>query len=99
MITEILATATDTAPVFLAQFDVNVTPPPEAGRFSTLMGIAKWFCIAAGVVALMIAGAMFGYEKFFSHGEVQSPKKIAAATAGGVIASAAGGIMQFAYNG
>ncbi|MGP9725285.1 hypothetical protein ACT3SZ_14850 [Corynebacterium sp. AOP40-9SA-29] len=94
---DILAAAATDAPHILAQFDVNTVNPPAADRFSSLLGILKWFCIAAGVAALMLAGAMFGYEKFFAHGEVQSPKKIAAAVAGGIVASSAGAIMQFGW--
>lgn len=99
MITDILATSVDHVPYILAQYGGPPVPPPEVGRFETLMNIAKWFCIAAGVCALMFAGALFGYEKFFAHGDVQSPKKIAAATVGGVVVSAAGAIMQFTQNG
>lgn len=94
---DILAAAADNAPHILAQFDVNTTTPPAAERFSGLLGIVKWFCIIGGIGALLIAGVKAGYEKYFSHGEVQAPKQILAAVAGGIVASSAGAIMQYAY--
>lgn len=105
MITEIVAASdgiqyvADAANIY-AQFEnIDTQTPPGGERWSGLLGIVKWFCIIAGIGAIMIAGAKAGFEKYFSHGEVQAPKQIAAAVAGGVAVSTAGLIMQFAYEG
>lgn len=82
----------------LAQFDdVDPVAPPGEDRYQWLLGILKWFCMIGGVVAIMIGGAMAGYEKYFSHGEIQSPKKIAGAVIGGVVASTAGVLVSAAW--
>lgn len=103
MITEILASAPDlhfTADALgiYAQFeDPDPVQPPGGERWSGLLGLVKWFCIFGGMAAIMLAGAKAGFEKYFQHGEVQAPKQIAAAIAGGVVVSTAGLIMQFSY--
>ncbi|MDO4606972.1 MAG: hypothetical protein Q4B12_06595 [Bowdeniella nasicola] len=75
---------------------VNPTPPPGAEKFLALINIFGWFVTVAGVAALLLAGAMFGYEKWYSSGDAQAPKRVVAAIVGGVIASVAGPLMAFA---
>lgn len=97
MIIDLVAQASDHI-TYLAQFeDIDSVAPPGEERYRWLLGILKWFCMVAGVVAVLIGGAMAGYEKYFSHGEIQSPKKIGAAVIGGVVASTAGILMQTAW--
>lgn len=83
--------------ITLAQeISVNPTAPPGAQKFLDLVNVVGWFVTVAGVAAILVAGAMFGYEKWYSNGDAQAPKKVVAAIVGGVIASVAGPLMAFA---
>ena len=84
------------AMVLAQEIDVNPTPPPGGDRFLELINMAGWFAMVFGVLALIWGGAMFGWEKWSSHGEAQAPRRVIAAIVGGVIGSVAGPLMAFA---
>ncbi|MGO2516853.1 MAG: hypothetical protein ACTH8X_12110 [Corynebacterium variabile] len=100
MIVDLMAQATDHMDhlTILAQFeDVDPVAPPGEDRYRWLLGIVKWGCMIASICAVLFAGAKFGYEKFFAHGEVQSPKQIGGALVGAVVGSTAFTLMQTAW--
>lgn len=86
----ILAALTDT----LAQLG-NPTPqaPPIADKFLQLVRYMTWFVLLSGICAIIYAGGRFAWEKW-SGGGLQSPKMVAGAMIGGVVATSAGTIMN-----
>ncbi|MBY8860689.1 hypothetical protein K7711_29745 [Nocardia sp. CA2R105] len=80
--------------VVLAQVS-NPTPeaPPLAGKFMQLLHYGTWFALLSGSAALIFAGARFGWEKW-DNGRVESPKMVAGALIGGVVATSAGTLMN-----
>ncbi|WP_330257409.1 hypothetical protein OG874_26240 [Nocardia sp. NBC_00565] len=90
----ILAAAHDTYGAVLAQIG-NPTPeaPPVADKILQLVRYFTWFILLAGVTAITYAGGRFAWEKW-SGGGLQSPKMVAGAMIGGVVATSAGTIMN-----
>jgi len=86
----ILATVYDT----WAQIG-NPTPeaPPVSDKFLQLVRYLTWFVLLAGVCAIIYAGGRFAWEKW-TGGGLESPKMVAGAMIGGVIATSAGTIMN-----
>lgn len=86
----ILAAVTDT----LAQLG-NPTPeaPPLSDKILQLVRYFTWFILLSGVIAITYAGGKFAWEKW-SGGSLESPKMIAGAMIGGVVATSAGTIMN-----
>ncbi|MDN8578301.1 hypothetical protein [Corynebacterium bovis] len=74
--------------------DLNPQQPPGGEKFISLAGWIKWGVMLASVLALLFAAGKFGYEKYFAHGEVQSPKQVIGALIGGVIGSIATVLMN-----
>jgi len=90
----ILAAAHDTYGAVLAQIG-NPTPeaPPVADKILQMVRYFTWFILLAGVTAITYAGGRFAWEKW-SGGGLQSPKMVAGAMIGGVVATSAGTIMN-----
>jgi hypothetical protein len=90
----ILAAVHDTYGTVLAQIG-NPTPeaPPISDKILQLVRYFTWFILLAGVVAIIYAGGRFAWEKW-SGGGLQSPKMVAGAMIGGVVATSAGTIMN-----
>ncbi|WP_433209066.1 hypothetical protein ACQP1G_33730 [Nocardia sp. CA-107356] len=86
----ILATAYDT----WAQIG-NPTPeaPPVSDKFLQMVRYLTWFVLLAGICAIIYAGGRFAWEKW-TGGGLESPKMVAGAMIGGVIATSAGTIMN-----
>ncbi|MBC7303776.1 MAG: hypothetical protein H5T78_22870 [Nocardia sp.] len=86
----ILAAVTDT----LAQIG-NPTPeaPPLSNKILQLVNYFTWFMILSGVLAITVAGGKFAWEKW-TGGAMQSPKMVAGAMIGGVVATSGGTIMN-----
>ncbi|KZM74034.1 hypothetical protein IU500_21190 [Nocardia terpenica] len=78
----------------LAQI-TNPTPetPPAADKIMKLVRYFTWFVLLSGTTAIIYAGGRFAWEKW-SGGALQSPKMIAGALVGGVVATSAGTIMN-----
>ncbi|MBF6351044.1 MULTISPECIES: hypothetical protein [Nocardia] len=87
----ILAAVTDT---LLAQIG-NPTPeaPPLADKIMNMVQYLTWFVLLAGITAIIYAGGKFAWEKW-SGGGLESPKMVAGAMIGGVVATSAGTIMN-----
>ena len=73
--------------------DINPEAPPGSSGFLRIVSWVMWGCIIAGVVALLIAGGMFGYEKW-STGQIESPKKVMATLVGLTIVVSAATIVN-----
>jgi hypothetical protein len=73
----------------------NPTPeaPPLADKLLQFVRYLTWFALASGIVSIIYAGGRFAWEKW-SGGGLQSPKMIAGAMLGGVVATSAGTIMN-----
>lgn len=73
----------------LAQaIDIPAVKPPGGDSLLQKLGWVRWVVTPAAVLALFIAGAKFGYEKW-SHGQVESPKMVAGVIIGLIIVAAA----------
>ncbi|MBB5911418.1 hypothetical protein BJY24_000285 [Nocardia transvalensis] len=90
----ILAAVHDT---ILAQIG-NPTPetPPAADKLMKLVRYFTWFVILSGVMGITYAGGRFAWEKWAGGGISDSPKMVAGAMIGGIIATSAGTIMNAA---
>ena len=86
----ILAAVTDT----LAQIG-NPTPeaPPLSNKILQLVNYFTWFMILSGILAITVSGGKFAWEKW-TGGAMQSPKMVAGAMIGGVVATSGGTIMN-----
>ncbi|WP_157514363.1 hypothetical protein [Nocardia concava] len=83
-------------PAVLAQLG-NPTPetPPVADKLLKLVRYFTWFVLLSGVMGITYAGGRFAWEKW-SGGGLASPKMVAGAMIGGIIATSAGTIMNAA---
>ncbi len=90
----VLATAHDMYGTVFAQVG-NPTPeaPPLADKILQLIRYLTWFVLLSGIAAITYAGGRFAWEKW-SGGGLQSPKMVAGAMIGGVVATSAGTIMN-----
>ncbi len=81
----------------LAQQMGNPTPetPPVADKLMKLVRYFTWFVLLSGIMAITYAGGRFAWEKW-SGGGLASPKMVAGAMIGGIIATSAGTIMNAA---
>ncbi|MBO0854660.1 MAG: hypothetical protein J2P18_12950 [Nocardia sp.] len=73
----------------------NPTPetPPVADKLMKLVRYFTWFVLLSGILAIVYGGGRFAWEKW-SGGPIDSPKMVAGAMVGGVIATSAGTIMN-----
>ncbi|WP_433578793.1 hypothetical protein [Nocardia brasiliensis] len=93
MVSIILASVGDTFAT-LAQVG-NPTPeaPPLSDKILQMVRYLTWFALLSGILAIVFAGGKFAWEKW-QGGALQSPKMIAGAMVGGVVATSAGTIMN-----
>ncbi len=94
----VLTAVSESASLLTQEIKVNPTVPPGGEKLTNLVGYLSWLVILAGVTALTYAGGKFGWERWHG-GAVESPKIVAAALVGGIIATSAGAIMNAAVNG
>ncbi|WP_198428497.1 hypothetical protein [Nocardia bovistercoris] len=80
--------------VTLAQLG-NPTPeaPPLSDKIMQFVRYGTWFAMLSGIVAIVYAGGKFAWEKWQGSG-LESPKMVAGAMIGGVVATSAGTIMN-----
>ncbi|MBF6215131.1 hypothetical protein IU433_26385 [Nocardia puris] len=73
----------------------NPTPeaPPISDKIMQMVRYLTWFVLLSGIAAITFAGGRFAWEKW-SGGGLQSPKMVAGAMLGGVVATSAGTIMN-----
>ncbi|MEV0357892.1 MULTISPECIES: hypothetical protein [Nocardia] len=77
----------------------NPTPeaPPLSDKIMQFVRYITWFALLSGIIAIIYAGGRFAWEKWSGSG-LQSPKQIAGAMIGGVVATSAGTIMNAVLN-
>lgn len=80
--------------VILAQVS-NPTPqaPPLASKLMQLVHYCTWFALLSGTTAIIFAGGRFAWEKW-NGGPLDSPKMVAGALIGGLVATSAGTLMN-----
>ncbi|AXK85800.1 hypothetical protein IU443_25520 [Nocardia farcinica] len=73
----------------------NPTPeaPPLSDKIMQFVRYATWFALLSGILSIVYAGGRFAWEKW-SGNAMQSPKMVAGAMIGGVVATSAGTIMN-----
>jgi hypothetical protein len=78
----------------LAQIQ-NPTPqaPPLSDKLLQMVRYLTWFALLSGVISIIYAGGRFAWEKW-SGSAMQSPKMVAGAMIGGLVATSAGTIMN-----
>ncbi|APE37159.1 hypothetical protein BOX37_28145 [Nocardia mangyaensis] len=78
----------------LAQLQ-NPSPlaPPASDKILQMVRYLTWFILLSGVVAITYAGGKFAWEKW-TGGGLESPKMVAGAMIGGVVATSGGTIMN-----
>ncbi|NUS45118.1 MAG: hypothetical protein HOQ24_15695 [Mycobacteriaceae bacterium] len=79
----------------LAQYVSHVTPetPPGAAGVMRIVRWLMWFVMLSGVVGITYAGGRFAWERW-TGGTLESPKMVAGAAVGGIVATSAGSIMN-----
>lgn len=82
----------ETLTVVAQQITIEPREPPGSELLVNLVNYLAWIVMLAGIAALVYAGGKFGWERWHG-GAVESPKIIAAALIGGIIATSAGRIM------
>jgi hypothetical protein len=73
----------------------NPTPeaPPTSDKILQMVRYLTWMVLLSGVCGVTYAGGRFAWEKW-NGGQLDSPKMLAGAMLGGVIATSAGTIMN-----
>ncbi|MGV9817854.1 hypothetical protein [Nocardia xishanensis] len=73
----------------------NPTPeaPPLSDKLMQFVRYGTWFAMLSGILSIIYAGGRFAWEKWSGAG-LQSPKMVAGAMLGGVVATSAGTIMN-----
>ncbi|MGY1960857.1 hypothetical protein [Nocardia gipuzkoensis] len=84
--------------VLAQQIQITPTSPPGADKLINVVNYLSWIVTLAGIGALIYAGGKFGWERFHG-GAVESPKIIAGAVFGGIVATSAGQIMNAVVTG
>ncbi|WP_216897340.1 hypothetical protein [Nocardia alni] len=77
----------------LAVDSIQPEAPPGSSQVLRLVRYLMWFVMLAGVAAMVYAGGKFGWEKW-NGSTLESPKIVAAAAIGGIIATSASSIMN-----
>ncbi|PXX54101.1 hypothetical protein DFR70_12582 [Nocardia tenerifensis] len=78
----------------LAQIgDPNPEAPPISDQLLQIFRYFTWFVLLSGVTGITYAGGRFAWEKW-NGGPLASPKMLAGAMAGGLIATSAGTILN-----
>ncbi|WP_328392002.1 hypothetical protein [Nocardia sp. NBC_00416] len=89
----IAASVMDAVSVYAQVSDPTPEAPPLADKIMKFVGYATWLAILSGIVSIVYAGGRFAWEKWSGSG-LQSPKMVAGAMIGGVVATSAGTIMN-----
>ncbi|MFF2082488.1 hypothetical protein ACFVVM_01870 [Nocardia sp. NPDC058176] len=90
----LLLAVQDTYGTVLAQIG-NPTPeaPPGSDKILQLVRYLTWFVLLSGICGITYAGGKFAWERW-TGGGLESPKMVAGAMIGGVVATSAGTIMN-----
>ncbi|WP_194813377.1 hypothetical protein [Nocardia sp. XZ_19_385] len=78
----------------LAQIsDASPEAPPVAEQLQQMLDYLTWLVLGSGVLAIAFAGGKFAWEKW-TGSWLESPKIVAGAMIGGLLATSAGTIMN-----
>ena len=72
---------------------VNPSPPPGSDKLLTIVSWVGWGAMIAAVVALVIAGAKFGYEKSHGTASNEAATRVGWTLVGCVVIAMAGGLV------
>jgi H+/gluconate symporter-like permease len=92
-VSSIAASVVDAVSVYAQVSDPTPEPPPLADKIDRFVGYGTWLAILSGTVSIIFAGAKFAWEKWSGSG-LESPKMVAGAMIGGIVATSAGTIMN-----
>jgi hypothetical protein len=92
-VSSIAASVVDAVSVYAQVSDPTPEPPPLADKIDRFVGYGTWLAILSGTVSIIFAGAKFAWEKWSGSG-MESPKMVAGAMIGGIVATSAGTIMN-----
>jgi hypothetical protein len=92
-VSTILMTVADAFTTLAQIGDPTPEAPPISDKIMQLVRYLTWFAILSGVISIIYAGGCFAWEKW-NGGALQSPKMVAGAMIGGVVATSAGTIMN-----
>ncbi|WP_174361607.1 hypothetical protein [Nocardia paucivorans] len=87
------AAVVDTVTILAQLEDPTPEPPPLADKAMQFIRYATWLAMMSGVTSIIYAGGKFAWEKWSGNGG-DSPKMVAGAMIGGVVATSAGTIMN-----
>lgn len=79
--------------VLAVQFDVNPQAPPGSDKFMTLLSWVGWGACLAAVIALLIAGGKFGFDKHQGTADSEAAKSVGKTLIGCVVIAVAGGLV------
>ncbi|MFQ6396522.1 hypothetical protein ACLMAJ_24005 [Nocardia sp. KC 131] len=79
--------------VFAQIDDPSPEAPPGSEKVLKMVSYLTWFVLLSGVTGITYAGGRFAWEKW-SGGTLDSPKMLAGAMIGGIVATSAGTIMN-----
>lgn len=87
-------TVIDTVPTILAQVNIEITPtpPPFISKFYKLLAGAVYVVC---VLALIVAGAMLGWERWSLEGDDQSARRLVVVIVGAIVICSTTAIIQF----
>ncbi|MFD0362708.1 hypothetical protein ACFQZZ_14790 [Nocardia sp. GCM10030253] len=89
----ILMSVADTFTTLAQIGDPTPEAPPLSDKILQLVRYLTWFAMLSGIISIIYAGGHFAWEKW-TGGGLQSPKMVAGAMIGGVVATSAGTIMN-----
>lgn len=72
---------------------VHPTAPPGSDKFMTLVSWVGWLACIGAVVALLIAGGKFGFDKHQGTADSEAAKSVGKTLVGCVIIAVAGGLV------
>lgn len=72
---------------------VQPEAPPGSNGILRLIRWLMWFVMLSGMTGIIYAGGRFAWEKW-NGGALESPKMVAGAAVGGLVATSAGAIMN-----
>ncbi|MFD6391803.1 hypothetical protein ACWF9G_08025 [Nocardia sp. NPDC055029] len=89
----ILTSMAETVTTFAQVSNPTPEAPPLSDKIMQMVQYLTWFMILSGVLAITVAGGKFAWEKW-NGSSMESPKMIAGAMIGGVVATSGGTIMN-----
>lgn len=89
----IILTMADTVTTYAQVSNPTPEAPPLSDKIMQMVRYLTWFAILSGVLSITVAGGKFAWEKWSGSG-MESPKMVAGAMIGGVVATSGGTIMN-----